>query len=84
MATYTVSINERLSLGKSILALLQSAKGAVSFEMEKPARTKVREEDTKLYKDLDSAMKEVKMMIDGKKPEKSAFDLLHELRNQNN
>jgi hypothetical protein len=82
MATYTVSINERLALGKSILSLLQSAKEAVSVKVAKPAaRTKIREEDTKLYKDLDEAMKEVKLMIDGKKPERSAFDLLYELRN---
>ena len=77
MATYQLQINERTSIGRSILAMLSAIPEAVSFEKIKPV-AKV-EKHSPLYYQLESAFKDVKLMIDGKKKEKTLDEFLAEL-----
>ena len=77
MAAYRIQINERTSLGKSIVAFLQSIPQIVTFEIHSE-KTK---ENSELYKNLDSAFRDVRLMMDGKKKKKTADELLYELRN---
>ncbi|GHT55579.1 hypothetical protein FACS189446_7060 [Bacteroidia bacterium] len=79
MATYQISINERTTLGKNLLGLLMSMPKTVSFEKKKT----VKPEETQLYKDLQEAFHDVKLMTEGKKPKKSLDELIYELRNSN-
>ena len=75
MATYQVQINERTSFGKSLVTFLQSIPQAVTFELtEKKPVTK-----SELYKSLDSAFRDVRLMMDGKKREKTVEEFLDEL-----
>jgi hypothetical protein len=76
MATYQIRINERTQLGKGILALLQSAVEAVSFEM--PAR-KVASEKSTLYKSLESGFRDVREILDGKQKKVTLDEFLNEL-----
>ena len=78
MASYHIRINEKMSLGKSLVAYLQSIPQIVTFEMpkEKPASK------SELYDGLNSAFAEVRLMLDGKKKEKSAQEFLEELRKE--
>ena len=76
MATYSIYINERMSIGKAILAMLRSIPQAVSIEM--PAQK------SQHYKELDNAFKDVKLMIDGKKEKQSLDSLIYELRSTDN
>jgi len=71
MSTYQIRINERTALGKSIMALLQSIPQVITFEREKPKN--------ELYHSLDSAFRDVKLMMDGKKREKTIEEFLDEL-----
>ena len=88
MATYQVQINEQLPLGKSIVALLQSANEAVvSFVKKKEKRELTYEEvvnKSDFHRRLDNSFKEVRLMLDGKKREKTIEEFLDELRNSNN
>jgi len=77
MATYQIQINERTALGKSLVVFLRSIPQIVKFEK---AKEKV-EEKSELYKSLDSAFRDVRLMIDGKKRKKTAQELLYELQN---
>jgi len=89
MATYTIEVNERTSLGKSTVKYLQSIPQVVRFEM--PTRKKRASKETnqveetiskaELLENLNSAFRDVKLMIDGKKREISAEELLYELKN---
>jgi hypothetical protein len=72
MALYQVEINERTAVGKGILALLQGVPDTVSIE-------KKRVKHSKVYRDLKCAFREVKEMIDGKRPEKTIDELINEL-----
>ena len=85
MATYQVQINEQIPLGKSIVALLQSANEAVvSFVKKKERRELTYEEvvnKSDLHRQLDRAFKDVRLMLDGKKREKTAQEFLQEIRN---
>jgi hypothetical protein len=87
MATYQVQINEQIPLGKSIVALLQSANEAVvSFVKKKERRELTYEEvvnKSELHRQLDSAFKDVRLMLDGKKRKKTLDELIYELRNSN-
>ena len=75
MATYQVQINERTSLGKSLVTLLQSIPQAVTFERtEKKTVPK-----SELYQSLDNAFRDVRLMMDGKKREKTVEEFLDEL-----
>ncbi|MDR2148048.1 MAG: hypothetical protein LBE91_16495 [Tannerella sp.] len=78
MASYHIRVNEKMALGKSLVAYLQSIPQIVTFEMpeEKPASK------SELYDGLDSAFAEVRLMLDGKKKEKSLDEFLEELRNE--
>ena len=76
MASYYIRVNEKMALGKSLVAYLQSIPQIVAFEMpkEKPAPK------SELYNGLNSAFAEVRLMLDGKKKEKSAQEFLKEIR----
>jgi len=73
MATYQLQINERTAVGRGIIALLQSIPQAVTLRR---TRTKAK---SSLYDRLDSAFADVKLMIDGKKREKTLDELIDEL-----
>ena len=75
MATYQITINEKMSLGKSLVALLQSVPQAVTFEI--PEKKEAKKSD--LYHSLDRAFADVRMMMDGKKRKKSLSELIDEL-----
>ncbi|MCL2073691.1 MAG: hypothetical protein FWH18_07210 [Marinilabiliaceae bacterium] len=77
MAVYQIRINEKMSLGKSLIAFLQSIPQIVTFEIptEKPI---VKSE---LYCSLDRAFADVRLMMDGKKRKKTANEFLEEIRN---
>jgi hypothetical protein len=47
-------------------------------------KVKTKEKHSPLYYELDHAFKDVKLMIEGKKKGKSAYDLLYELRDNSN
>jgi len=80
MASYHIHINEKMSLGKSLVAYLQSIPQIVSFEMpkEKPAPS------SELYTSLDRAFADVRLMMDGKKRKKTLAELIDELPDNNN
>ena len=88
MATYQVQINEQIPLGQSIVTLLKSANEAVvSFVKKKEKRELTYEEvvnKSELHRQLDSAFKDVRLMLDGKKRKKTLDELIYELRNSNN
>jgi len=79
MATYQIQINERTSLGKSLITYLQSIPQIVTLKMPKAKPVPKSE----LYTGLNSAFAEVRLMLDGKKKEKSLDEFLEELRKEN-
>ena len=85
MTTYQVEINEQHPLGKSIIALLQSANEAVVSVVKKRERRELTYEEvvnkSDLHRQLDSAFKDVRLMLDGKKRKKTAQEFLDEIRN---
>ena len=78
MTTYQLQINERTSLGKSIITLLQSVPQAVKLQKT----DEKRETEYNLYDSLDRAFADVRLMIDGKKRKKTAQEFLEEIRNE--
>jgi len=78
MASYHIRINEKISLGKSLVTYLQSIPQIVTFEMPKEKLASQSE----LYNGLNSAFAEVRLMLDGKKKEKSAQEFLEEMRKE--
>ena len=66
-----------MSLGKNLVALLQSLPQAVTFEMPKKKEAK----KSWLYYELEGALNEVKLMREGKQKEKTLDELINELRN---
>jgi len=77
MAAYHIQINEKMSLGKSVVAFLQSMPEVVTIEK---AKEKPKSE---LYHSLDRAFADVRLMLDGKKRKKTLDELIDELRNSN-
>jgi hypothetical protein len=79
MAVYQIRINEKMSLGKSLVAYLQSIPQIVTFEksIEKQASK------SDVYMSLDRAFADVRLMMDGKKRKKTLDELINELRNSN-
>ena len=75
MATYQITFNERMALGKNLIALLQSVPEAVTFET--PPKKEAKKSD--LYHRLDRAFADVRLMMDGKKREKTLAELIDEL-----
>ncbi|MDR2231905.1 MAG: hypothetical protein LBE56_02135 [Tannerella sp.] len=86
MAIYQVEINETTPLGQSIVALLKSAKDVVPSMTEKKKKRELTYEEvinkSDLHRHIDSAMKDVRLMLDGKKREKTLDELIAELRNE--
>ena len=78
MAIYQIRVNEKMTLGKSVISYLQSLPQVVSFELPK----KKEKAKSQLYNDLNSALAEVRLMLDGKKREKTAEEFLDELRKE--
>ena len=66
-----------MALGKSLVALLQSVPQTVTFEMPKKKEAK----RSWLYYELEGALKEVRLMREGKQKEKTLDELINELRN---
>jgi hypothetical protein len=87
MATYQVQINEQTPLGKSIVALLESANEAViSFVKKKEKRELTYEEvvnKSDFHRGLARSFTDVRLMLDGKKREKTLDELIYELQNSN-
>jgi len=79
MATYQITINEKMALGKNIVALLQSIPQAVTFEIPKKKEAK----KSWLYYELEGAFNDVRLMREGKKRKKTLDELIDELRNSN-
>jgi len=79
MATYQIQINERTSLGKSIVTLLHSVPQTVTLKKTEEKT----ESEFNLYDSLDQAFADVRLMIDGKKKKKTLDELIDELRNSN-
>ena len=77
MATYQIQINERISLGKSLIAYLQSIPQIVTFQKTKEDEETISKDE--LLRDLNAAFRDVKLMIDGKKKEKTIEEFLNEL-----
>jgi len=78
MANYNIQINERMALGRGALAFLQSIPQVVSFEKQK----EVISGKSELYHNLNSAFADVRLMMDGKKKEKTAQEFLEEIRSE--
>ena len=78
MAIYQIRVNEKMTLGKSVISYLQSLPQVVSFELPK----KKEKAKSELYNGLNSAFAEVRLMLDGKKKEKSLDEFLEELRKE--
>ena len=77
MASYNITVNENVALGRSILTLLQSAPQAVTFEMPKKKEAK----KSWLYYELEGAFNDVRLMREGKIKKKTAQEFLEEIRN---
>jgi len=78
MATYQITINEKAALGKSLVTVLQSVPQVVTFEKYKKKKAK----KSWLYHELNCAFADVRLMMDGKKKEKSLDEFLEELRKE--
>ena len=79
MAVYQIRINEKMSLGKSLVIFLQSIPQVVTFE--KPVEKTVPKSE--LYYSLNCAFADVRLMMDGKKRKKTLDELIDELRDSN-
>jgi len=78
MATYQITINEKAVSGKNLVAFLKSIPQVVSFEAPEKKETK----NSWLYNELEEALNDVRLMREGKLPEKTAQDFLAEIRNE--
>jgi len=87
MTTYQIQINEAMPLGQSIIALLHSAKEVVPSIVKKKEKRELTYEEvvnkSDLHRRLDSAFADVRLMLDGKKREKTLDELIDELQNSN-
>jgi hypothetical protein len=83
MTTYQIQIDERESLGQSLLTYLQSIPQIVTFSAVEEEEEEEEEEEVismdELYAGLDRAFADVKLMVDGKKRKKSLQELIDEL-----
>ena len=78
MASYHIRINEKMSVGKNVIAYLQSIPQVVTLGIPKK-REKHKSEQ---YNGLNSAFAEVRLMLDGKKRKKTAQEFLEELKKE--
>ena len=79
MAIYQIRINEKMSIGRSLLAYLRSIPQIVTFEKS----AEKQEPQSELYESLNRAFADVRLMLDGKKKKKTVEEFLDELRNSN-
>ena len=77
MATYQITINEKAKLGRSLMTVLQSIPHVVTFEKSRKKEAK----NSWLYGELEEALHDVRLMREGKLPEKTAQEFLAEIRN---
>jgi len=75
MAGYYIQVNEKMMMGKSIVAFLQSIPQVVTFDKPKPK--------SELYHTLNRSFADMRLMMDGKKKKKTIDELIDELRNNN-
>ena len=75
MAVYQIRINEKKSLGKSLVTFLQSIPQVVTFEKPNPK--------SEIYHSLDRAFADVRLMLDEEKREKTLEELINELPDNN-
>ena len=81
MAVYQININEKMSLGKSLLAYLQSIPQIATLEKQ----VEKSKYESEFYQGLQSAFTDVRLMLDGKKKEKTLDEFIEELeREQSN
>ena len=78
MAVYQIYINERMSLGKSLVAYLQSIPQIATLE-KKVEKSKY---DSEFYQGLQSAFTDVRLMLDGKKKKKTLDEFIEELERE--
>jgi hypothetical protein len=78
-----MQIDSSSPMGKSILSLLKSAKETVTITPLRTKETADAEQHSPLYYELQSAFRDVKLMVDGKKRKKTLDELIDELRNNN-
>jgi hypothetical protein len=71
-----VRVNEERATDKSIVDFLQSIPQVISFDFLK----KNKKPKSAFYYELDHAFADVRLMLDGKKKEKSAQEFLEEMR----
>ena len=87
MTTYQIEINDSTPLGQSIVALLKSAKDVIPSVVKKREKRELTYEEvvnkSDLHRRLDSAFADVRLMLDGKKREKTLDELIYELQNSN-
>ena len=79
MATHQIQINEKTSMGKSLVAFLRSIPQVITFER----KVKQAPRKSELYESLNSAFADVRLMLDGKKEKKTLDQLINELRDNN-
>jgi len=82
MNSYQIQINESVPLGQSIIALLRSATGVVSFNVQNTEKT-VNQND-KLQKSLRSGFNDIRETIEGKQKRTTIDEFINELRNSTN
>jgi hypothetical protein len=73
--------NYNLTLPVSDAGFLKTLSKKMGWTVAKAKTATKAEEHSQLYYDLQSAFRDVRLMIDGKKPEKSLDELIDELRN---
>ena len=74
--TYQIQINEGVPLGQSILSLLRSASGVISFKSVRPPAR-----NAKIQRSLKNGFKDVREIIDGKQERTTIDEFINELRN---
>jgi len=83
MATYQIDINERMTAGKQAVEFLRSIPVPEAVSVRKATKQSTMPGEIKLYKTLKSAFHDVRLMLDGKKREKTLDEFLDELPNSN-
>ena len=78
MAVYQISINEKMSLGKSLVAYLQSIPQIATLEKQ----VKKSKYESEFYQGLQSAFTDVRLMLDGKKKKKTLDEFIEELERE--
>jgi len=76
MGTYQIQVNEQMEMGRSVLAFLQSIPQVVTFDSKEVEEVITKKE---LLDDLNSAFRDVRLKMDGKKKRKTIEAFLDEL-----